>query len=77
MENLKLFIRVDRKNQEGYVIVSSLMVLMLITIIGVMSVRTSNSDIEISANHHIFGRSFYAAGIDILGIIRIFMVRAI
>jgi len=61
MKNLKIFIRANRKNEDGYVIVACLMVLMLVTVIGVMSVRTSNSDIEISTNHHIFGRSFYAA----------------
>ena len=61
MKNLKIFIRANRKNEDGYVIIACLMVLMLVTIIGVMSVRTSNSDIEISTNHHVFGRSFYAA----------------
>jgi hypothetical protein len=34
---------------------------MIITIISVMSIRTSNSDNEISTNHHISGRAFYAA----------------
>jgi hypothetical protein len=61
MEQMKVFIRANRQNQDGYVIVACLMVLMLITIIGVMSMRTSNSDIEISTNHHILGRAFYAA----------------
>jgi hypothetical protein len=61
MEQMKVFIRANRQNQDGYVIVACLMVLMLITIIGVMSIRTSNSDIVISTNHHILGRAFYAA----------------
>jgi hypothetical protein len=61
MKNLKVFIRSNRQNQDGYVIASCLMVLVVITIIGVMSIRTSNSDIEISTNHHVLGRAFYAA----------------
>jgi len=61
MKSLKVCIQENRKNENGYVIASCLMVLVLITIIGVMSVRTSNSDIEISTNHHVSGRSFYAA----------------
>ena len=61
MANLKVLILENRKNEDGYVIVACLMVLMLVTIIGVMSLRTSNSDLEVSTNHHIFGRSFYAA----------------
>lgn len=61
MENLKIFILATRKNDDGYIIISSLMVLVLVTVIGVMSVRTSNSDLEISTNQQFFGRSFYAA----------------
>ena len=61
MANLQNSILVNRKNENGYVIVACLMVLMLVTIIGVMSIRTSNSDLDVSTNHHIFSRAFYAA----------------
>ena len=61
MANLQDLILVNRKNENGYVIVACLMVLMLVTIIGVMSIRTSNSDLDVSTNHHIFSRAFYAA----------------
>lgn len=47
--------------QEGFGIVPCLMLLALITIIGVMSIRTANTDIDISANTQIYNRSFYAA----------------
>ena len=61
MANLKVFTLANRKNESGYVIVAVLVVLMLVTILGIMSIRTSNSDLGISTNHHILGRSFYAA----------------
>jgi len=61
MENLKVFFQANRKNDDGYVIVACLMVLVLVTIIGVMSIRTSNSDLDVSTNHHLFSKSFYAA----------------
>ena len=61
MANLKIIIPATRKNEDGYVIISTLMVLILVTIIGVMSVRTSNGDLEISTNDQFFDRSFYAA----------------
>jgi hypothetical protein len=50
-----------RNNQEGFMMVACLMLLALITIIGVMSIRTANTDIDISANTQIYNRSFYAA----------------
>ena len=61
MANLNIFIPANRNNEDGYVMIASLMVLVLVTIIGVMSIRTSNSDLEISTNDHLLGRSFYAA----------------
>ena len=61
MGNLKVLFQANRKNEDGYVIVACLMVLVLVTIIGVMSIRTSNSDLDVSTNHHIFSRAFYAA----------------
>jgi hypothetical protein len=61
MGNLRGFILADRKNEDGYVMVACLAVLMIVTIIGVMSIRTTNSDLGISTNRHILGRSFYAA----------------
>lgn len=61
MTNLKIFILGDRKNEDGYVMISALLVSVLVIIIGVMSVRTSSSDLEISTNDQLRGRSFYAA----------------
>ena len=61
MGYLKGLFSLNRQNQDGYAIGSCLLVLMIITIISVMSIRTSNSDNEISTNHHVFGRAFYAA----------------
>jgi hypothetical protein len=48
-------------DEDGFVIVAGLLVLALVTIIGVMSVRTSSEDIDISTNNLIYQRSFYAA----------------
>lgn len=61
MTSLKSITLATRNNEDGFVIVAGLMVLALITIIGVMAVRTSNTDIEISTNTQIYNRSFYAA----------------
>jgi hypothetical protein len=61
MDYLKSFLRTNRQNQDGYAIGSCLLVLMIITIVSVMALRTSNSDNDISTNHHVFGRAFYAA----------------
>ncbi len=48
-------------SQKGYVIPSSLLVLVLVTILGVMSIRTSTTDVSLSANTEIYKRSFYSA----------------
>ena len=61
IKEFKSVFRANRRNEEGYVIGTCLMVLVVITIIGVMSIRTSNTDIEISTNHHLFSKAFYAA----------------
>lgn len=61
MKSLKKTIFAMCNNQDGFAIVAALMVLALITIIGVMSIRTSNTDVGISVNTEIYNRSFYAA----------------
>jgi len=61
MTSLKNITFAIRNNQDGSVILAGLMVLALITIIGIMSVGTSNTDVEISTNTQIYSRSFYAA----------------
>lgn len=49
------------KNQDGMVMAVCLMILLLVTVLGVMSIRTSTSDLQITTNHQIYNRSFYAA----------------
>lgn len=61
MVNLKATFSAFRNNESGFVIVSVLMILALVTIIGVMSIRTSSEDIDISTNTQIYNQSFYAA----------------
>jgi hypothetical protein len=61
MKSLKKKLTMVRDGEGGYVIVTGLMVLALVTIIGVMSVRTSSRDIDIATNTQIYNRSFYAA----------------
>lgn len=48
-------------NEDGYVIPASLMVLLLITILGVMAIRTSESDLMVTTNSQIYKKAFYAA----------------
>ena len=48
-------------NEEGSVIVFTLMVLTLLTIIGLASVNTSNTEIEIAGAELIYQRNFYLA----------------
>jgi PilX N-terminal len=49
------------RNQDGIVTAVCLMILLLVTILGVMSVRTSTDDLQITTNHQIYSKSFYAA----------------
>jgi hypothetical protein len=49
------------QNQKGIVMVVCLLVLLLVTLLGVMSVRTSQDDLQITANHQLYNKSFYAA----------------
>lgn len=49
------------RNQEGIVTAVCLMILLLVTILGVMSVRTSTDDLQITTNNQIYNKSFYAA----------------
>jgi hypothetical protein len=61
MTYLKYYIPATLKNDDGSVIIPALMVLVLVSIIGLMSIRTSSEDINISTNKQLFDRSFYAA----------------
>ena len=49
------------KNEEGSVIVMAIMILAVLTLIGVASIRTSNTERQISTNHGISLITFYAA----------------
>jgi hypothetical protein len=49
------------KDQKGFVTAVCLMILLLVTILGVMSVRTSTDDLQITTNNQIYTKSFYAA----------------
>jgi len=49
------------KNQDGMVMAVCLMILLLVTVLGVMSIRTSMYDLQITTNHQIYNKSFYAA----------------
>ena len=49
------------RNQEGIVTAVCLMILLLVTVLGVMSVRTSTDDLQITTNNQIHNKSFYAA----------------
>ncbi|MCU0558818.1 MAG: PilX N-terminal domain-containing pilus assembly protein [Desulfobacterales bacterium] len=49
------------KNQNGMAMAVCLLVLLLVTVMGVMSIRTSTADLQISTNHQIYHKSFYAA----------------
>jgi hypothetical protein len=51
----------SRNNEDGYIMISSLMVLALVSIIGVMSIRTSNNDLGSSTNDQFYNLSFYSA----------------
>jgi hypothetical protein len=48
-------------DQKGMVTAVCLMILLLVTILGVMSVRTSTDDLQITVNNQIYTKSFYAA----------------
>lgn len=61
MTYLKHYIPATHKNDDGSVIIPTLMVLVLVSIIGFMSIRTSSEDINISTNQQLFERAFYAA----------------
>lgn len=49
------------RNEEGFVIITALLILMLLTIIGISAVKTSNIELQISTNMLIHKMSFYAA----------------
>lgn len=49
------------RNQEGIVTAVCLVILLLVTMLGVMSVRTSTDDLQITTNNQIYNKSFYAA----------------
>jgi hypothetical protein len=49
------------KNEDGYVIVMTLMILSILTVIGLAGIRTSITETNISTNHLIYHMNFYAA----------------
>lgn len=49
------------RDQKGIVTAVCLLVLLLVTILGVMSVRTSTDDLQITTNNQLYNKSFYAA----------------
>lgn len=61
MANMRFFISATPRDEKGYVIISALLVLVLVTIIGVMSIRSSNNDLGVTTNDQFFDRAFYAA----------------
>ena len=48
-------------NEAGSVIVFTLMVLTLLTIVGLASIRTANTEVEIAGTELVFQRNFYLA----------------
>jgi hypothetical protein len=48
-------------NEEGSVIIAAVMVLVLLTIVGIASTNTSNTEIKIATHELIYQRNFYAA----------------
>lgn len=54
------------KNESGYVIVAALMILCILTLMGTLSLHTSNTELRIATNHQIYNMNLYAAdgGVD-------------
>lgn len=48
-------------NEKGYLIITVMLILCLLSIIGVTSVRTSTTELNIATNHTIYAMNFYAA----------------
>ena len=49
------------RNEEGYVIITALLILMLLTITGISAIRTSTTELKISTNMLIHKMNFYGA----------------
>ena len=49
------------RNEKGYVMISALLIMALLTIIGLSAARTSRTEVRIATNHLIYGMNFYAA----------------
>ena len=49
------------KNEKGYVIVAALFILAILTIMGTLSLHISITERQISANHYVHTKNFYAA----------------
>jgi len=54
-------VRSDLKNEDGYIMVSAIMVLVLLTLVGVTAVDTSTTESSISTNVLLYERAFYTA----------------
>jgi hypothetical protein len=51
----------DRRNEAGSVLVVSLLILVLLTIIGISAMNTSNVELKISGNEKVYKMALYAA----------------
>lgn len=49
------------KNEDGSVMVVALILLVLLTILGIASIQTSSTEVEIAANHNSYLLAFYSA----------------
>ena len=49
------------RNEEGYLIITVMLILCLLSIMGISAVRTSNTELAIATNHQIHSMNFYAA----------------
>jgi hypothetical protein len=49
------------KNENGYVLGATLLILCILTLIGTAGIRTSVTELQISTNHYIMHKNFYAA----------------
>ncbi len=50
-----------RNNEEGFVLVTSLMILMVLMVIGVVTTSTTSTDVKISGNDKRYKQNFYKA----------------
>jgi hypothetical protein len=54
-------IEIHRKNQDGYIIIATLLILALLTIISVSAIDMSTTELKIATNELLYEKAFYAA----------------